>query len=453
MPQPQAPTRRQILRRSLAASALFAAPAIIPASALGSAGRPAPSERITMGVVGAGNQGMNDINAFLQDERVQIIAVCDVNRESAGYWGGTVRGREPVKAAIEARYASQSSSNTYKGCDTYLDFREMYARKDIDTVLLALPDHWHSISTIEAASAGKDIYGEKPLSLTIPEGRAMSDAVSRFGRIFQTGSQQRSDARFRHACELVRNGRLGRLHTVRVGLPGGTPDYGGGTGDYTDPQPVPDGFDYDRWLGPAPWAPYCPARCHVNFRWVFDYSGGQLTDWAGHHVDIAQWGMGTELTGPVRIENPHALYSDHPVWNTAVDYRFEAVYESGVRMIVSSRERGGVTFEGTDGWVWVTRGAIDAQRKSLLTSVIGPDETRLYDSRDHFRNFIDCVRTRAQPIAPIENAHRSISIAHLGNIAMKLGRGFGWDPARERILGDDAAQKMLTRAMRSPWGI
>ncbi|MFN9300779.1 MAG: Gfo/Idh/MocA family protein [Acidobacteriota bacterium] len=410
------------------------------------------NERITLGVIGCGNQGIGDMRGFLRDERVQVVAVCDVNRQSPGYWDGGLAGREPARSFVEWHYARDKKSGSFKGCDTYEDFRQLLARKDIDAVLIALPDHWHSIPVIMAARAGKDIYGEKPLSLTVHEGRLMADAVKKYNRVFQCGSQQRSDPRFRKACEIVRNGRIGKLHTVRVGLPGGTPDYGR-TQDRQDPEPIPDGFNYDFWLGPAPAAPYSPARCHVNFRWILDYSGGQITDWGGHHPDIAHWGMGAELSGPTSIRNGQATGAKEKIWNTATDFYFEANYASGVRMIVSSRLRGGVTFEGSDGWVWVNRGAIESSPASLLDYEPAENEIRLPRSQNHFRNFIDCVRSRQQPIAPIEQAHRSITVSHLGNISLRLGRDLAWDPNTERFLNDDSANSMLRRPLRSPWSL
>jgi predicted dehydrogenase len=441
--------RREFLK---SAGALASAPLFIPASALGRDGNIAPSNRISMGVIGTGNQGTGDMQGFLGDKRVQVVAVCDVNRETPGYWEGAIAGREPARVRVEWHYARDKRAGSYKGCTAYEDFREVIARKDIDSVLIALPDHWHSIPVIEAARAGKDIYGEKPLSLTIAEGRAMCAAVKANNRIFQCGSQQRSDLRFRKACEIVRNGGIGKLKTVTCGLPGGTPDLGK-TGDRQDPEPVPDGFNYDLWLGPAPAAPYAPARCFVNFRWILDYSGGQITDWGGHHPDIAQWGMGTVLTGPVAIRNGQAQWAKEKLWNTATDYYFEAIYENEVKLVVSSRVRGGVTFEGSDGQVWVNRGGIETSPMSLLDYEPGPNEVRLYRSDNHYRNFIDCVNSRQEPIAPIEQAHRSISIAHLGNISLRLGRDLRWDPKQERVLDDDAANQMLSRPMRKPWAI
>jgi predicted dehydrogenase len=279
----------------------------------------------------------------------------------------------------------------------------------------------------------------------------MSSAVSKSRVVFQTGSQQRSDARFRRACELVRNGRIGKLKTVRVGLPAGREDYAK-TGDRKKTDPVPAGFEYDRWLGPAPDAPYAPARCHVNFRWIYDYSGGQVTDWGGHHPDCAQWGMGTEMTGPIEIRKAQATFPPDPLWNTATEYAFEAVYEDGVTMIVSSKERMGVTWQGTEGWIYANRGKLETDPKGLLDSAIGPDEIHLYASDDHFRNFIDCVQSRGPTAAPVEVAHRSITIAHLGNIALRLGRErLRWDPRTEQIIGDEEAAAMLSRPYREPW--
>ncbi len=428
----------------------FLSSTLIPAATFGLQTTPPPSRRVTLGVIGCGNQGLNDLKLFLTDERVQIVAVCDVNRQSPGYWNGGIAGREPARDLVEWHYGRARQSGVYKGCAIYEDFRDLLRRPDIDAVLLALPDHWHAIATIAAARAGKDIYGEKPLALTIAEGRAMVNAVNDNQRIFQTGSQQRSDPRFRQACELVRNGRLGKLHTVVCGLPGGTPDFGL-TGHRQDPEPVPAGFNYDMWLGPAPDAPYAPGRCHVNFRWILDYSGGQITDWGGHHPDIAQWGMGTELTGPVAIRNGQATWAKEKLWNTATDFHFEAIYASGVKLICSSRVRQGVTFQGADGWVWVNRGAIEASPLGLLDYSPGPNEVRLPRSPHHARNFIDCVLSRQQPIAPIEQAHRSIAIAHLGNICLRLGRNLQWDPAAERFANDETANSMLSRPYRKPW--
>ncbi|MDH5399829.1 MAG: Gfo/Idh/MocA family oxidoreductase [Cyclobacteriaceae bacterium] len=444
--------RRTFIKKyGAAVSGVFLAPTIIPGSALGKNGHVAPSNRITIGIIGAGNQAGNDVKGFLRDDRVQITAVCDVNKESTGYWNGKVAGREFIKQMVVDAY-TEKHGKKYKSCKGYTDFRDVIARDDIDAVEIVTPDHWHAIPVMMAAKAGKDIYCQKPLALTIPEGRAMSNAVKKYNVVFQTGSQQRSNEHFRRVCELVRNGRIGELHTVRCGLPPGTPDFGK-TGHLTETAPVPKGFDYDMWLGPAPEAPYCPARTHVNFRWVLDYSGGQVTDWGGHHPDIAQWGMDTEHTGPVRIQNAKATWADHPVWNTATEFYFECVYANGVKMIISSKEETmGVKFEGTEGSVWANRGEHGANPVGLLDTVIGPDEIHLYKSDDHFKNFIDCVISREEPIAPAEVAHRSLTSPHLGNIAMMLEEDLEWDPVKEQITNNEKANKMLEREMREPWG-
>jgi predicted dehydrogenase len=442
------------LGRSAGTAALgFAFPTVIPGSALGLAGRPAPSNRINLAILGTGNQGFNDIRSFLRDERVQIVAVCDANRESGGYWEGKVGGREPARRLVDEHYAVKGSAETSRSCEAIADFRDVLRRRDIDAVEICTPDHWHAVMVVEACKAKKDIYCQKPLSLTVSEGRTMSYAVNRSGVVFQTGSQQRSDERFRRAAELVRNGYIGDLRTVRVGMPSGRTDYAK-TGAHKKPEPVPPGFDYDMWLGPAPEAPYAQARCHVNFRWIYDYSGGQVTDWGGHHPDCAQWGMGTELTGPVEIKNARAVFPPDELWNTATEFSFDAVYENGVVMTISNKEKMGVTFEGSKGTIYVNRGHLDANPKSLLDVKIKPDGVHLYKSDDHFRNFIDCVISRRPTAAPVETAHRSITICHLGNIAMRLKREkLAWDPRTEQIIGDDEAARMLNRPYRAPWSL
>jgi predicted dehydrogenase len=451
---PHHTSRRDFLGNTIRiAAAGFAFPTLIPGSALGLARNVSASNRITVAMIGTGNQGFNDINSFLGDERVQIVAVCDVNRESLGYWEGKIGGREPARRLVEERYGKHRPSGTYRGCDAVGDYREILGRQDIDAVEICTPDHWHALMVLDACKARKDIYCQKPLSLTVEEGRAMSYAVHKSNVVFQTGSQQRSDRRFRRAAELVRNGRIGELRTVRVGLPGGRTDYAK-TAGHKKPEPVPKGFDYDFWLGPARSAPFAPARCHVNFRWIYDYSGGNVTDWGGHHPDCAQWGMGTELTGPIAIKNAKGVFPPDELWNTATEFSFEAVYENGVTMVVSNREKMGVTFQGTQGTIYVNRGKLEAEPKSLLDSKIGPGGIHLYASDDHFRNFVDCVIAREPTAAPVEVAHRSITICHLGNIAMRLGRNtLRWDPRTERIIDDPEAMQMLSRPYRAPWAL
>jgi len=438
-------TRRLFLRRAATLGAASLAPQIVPASARGAEGRPAPSDRILMGCIGLGGQGDRDMRSFLGHAEVQVVALCDVDAGSRNYEQGWHRGLAPAREAVERHYAAQTQAGTYKGVFTTKDFRELLAREDIDAVAVATPDHWHAGIVVAAAKAGKDVHCQKPLSLTLADGRAMAEAVKRYGRVFQCGSQRRSSAKCRFSCELVRNGRIGQLHTIRVGLPGGHSNPG-----YTqpeDPMPVPEGFDYDTWLGPAPWAPYTFKRCHWTFRWIYDYSGGQVTDWGAHFIDMAHWGMGTERTGPVEVEGRAVYPRGGVLWNTATEFHFEATYANGLKMIVSSGG-GGVRFEGTEGSVDLEGGS---QPASLQSSVIGPAEIHLYESPSQYANFIECMRTRKEACAPVEIAHRSISVAHLGNIAMRLGRKVRWDPDTERFLGDPAADRLLSRTYREPW--
>ncbi|UCD75973.1 MAG: Gfo/Idh/MocA family oxidoreductase [Phycisphaerales bacterium] len=421
-------------RKFLQAASLLAAPCLIPSTAWGRGRSAAPGRRITIALIGCGGMGRANLNGFLNKPQVQVLAVCDPDRSR----------RESARGEVEKHYAQRAASGSYRGCENYNDFRDLLARDDLDAVIIASPDHWHGLHAVAAARAGKDIYGEKPLCLTIRQGRAMCEAIRRYRRVFQTGSQQRSDRRFRQVCELVRNGRIGRVRRIICGLPPGST-----TGNHP-PIPVPDGFDYDLWLGPAPWAPYCQNRTHYNFRHNLDYSGGKLTDWGAHHIDIAQWALGTMNTGPTLVQGVGEFPRDG-LWNAAINYRLNCRYDNGVHLIVSSRHENGVKFEGDEGWIFISRGRIEAAPESLLAEEIGPDEHRLYVSTDHRQNFLDCVRSRREPVAPIEHAHRSISIAHLGNIAMLLGRSIKWDPQRERIVGDDTASRMLDRAMREPW--
>jgi len=433
-------TRRQFLKGSAVAVTGFLAPAIVPASVFGAE---APSNRITIGFVGVGRMGMGDLQELLGHKEAQIVAVCDVDSN---------RVRNAQKT-VQAHYAKQNSGGTYKGCATYGDYRELVTQDDIDAVCVVTPDHWHALPAIAAAKAGKDIFLQKPLTLTIREGRVLSDTVRRYNRIFQVGSQQRSDALFRQACELVRNGRVGRLHTVKVGF--GTDP---GTGP-EPPMPVPDNLDYDFWLGPAPWAAYTEKRVHPQKDYdrpgwlrIAAYGAGMITGWGAHHNDIAQWGMGTEYTGPVEIQG-QTEYPKDGLWDVHGDFSIEYTYANGVKVICADNKKNkqGIVFEGTEGWVYVKRGQIDAQPKSMLTSTIGPDEIRLYKSNNHKANWLECIKSRAETIAPVEIGHRSCTVCLLGEIAMRLGRKLKWDPDKEQFIGDDQANRMLWRPMRSPW--
>jgi len=449
MAMPKRLTRRSFLRCvAAAAGAAAAAPYVVPASCLGAEGRPAPSNRITMGCIGLGGRGTVDMQSFLGYEQVQIVALCDVDAGSTRYEDAWLRGLAPAKETVEKHYGSKSPSGEYKGCAGYADFRDLLARQDVDTVCVATPDHWHAGIVVAAAKAGKDVYCEKPLSLTIADGRAMVEAVTRYGRVFQCGSQRRSSAQCRRSCELVRNGRIGKLQTVRIGLPGGHWIRSNAKKTF-DPEPVPEGFDYDLWLGPAPWAAYTFNRCHWNFRWNLDYSGGQVTDWGAHYIDMAQWGMGTERTGPVEVEGKGTWPERGALWNTATAFEFTCTYAGGVKMVVTS-SGGGVRFIGSDGWVDLEGGTEPA---GLARSVIGPDEIHLYESASQHGNFVECVVSRKPTAAPVEVAHRSITPSHLGNIAMLLGRKLRWDPEKETFLDDPQADAMRSRPYRSPWRV
>ncbi len=370
---------------------------------------------------------------FLAQSDARVVAVCDIDKKHLNN----------AKKEVDNKYGNQD-------CAAYHDFRELLARDDIDAVSIAVPDHWHGIISIAAAKAGKDIYGEKPLSHTLAEGRAMCDAVKKYGVIWQTGSWQRSVSNFRTACELVRNGRIGKVHTVEVGLPCGYYELKKGHDIIC---PVPDELDYDFWLGPAPYAPYSPARVHVNWRWHLDYGGGQLMDWIGHHVDIAHWGLGFDHTGPIEIEGC-GEYPRSGLWNAATRYRLNAKYAGGVNMLISGGHglRLGIKWIGDDGWIWVNRNeGLEASNSDILKEKIGPNEINLYHSPGHQRNFLDCIKTRATTLTPCEIAHRSATPGHLGQIAMQLGRKIRFNPDTEEVIGDEAASRILSHAMRSPW--
>jgi predicted dehydrogenase len=434
-------SRRDFLKASAVAGAGIALPMIVPSSVFGAE---APSERITVGCIGVGRMGTGDLGEALGFKQVQVVAVCDLDSKRAAI----------AQKRIESTYAKRSPGGDYKGCAVYADFRELCARTDIDAVQIATPDHWHTLPALEAARTGKDIFLQKPLTLTIQEGRILSDTVRRDGRVFQVGSQQRSDKEFHTACELVRNGRVGKLHTIQIGF---------GTDPGCKPQPtmpVPENLNYDMWLGPAPWAPYTEERVHpqnsISARpgWlrISDYGAGMITGWGSHHLDIAHWGMGTEYTGPIEIAG-EADFPKDGLWDVHGDFRIEYTYANGVKMIVADEKKvkGGVRFEGDKGWVWVTRGRIDAEPKSLLQETIGANETKLYVSNNHKGNFYECIKSRAPTISPVEVGHRSCSACLLGDIAMRTGRKLRWNPDKEQFVNDEAANRMLSKPMRAPW--
>ncbi len=404
-----------------------------------------PSERITLGVIGVGRMGLGDLRAFLNLNDVQVIAVCDVDQKRLQH----------AKQIVDQFYAQQTTAGKYKGCAQYSDFRELLARDDLDAVAIVTPDHWHALPAIAAARAGKDIFLQKPLTYTIPEGRLLSDTVQRYGRILQVGSQQRSDAKFRFACELVRNGRIGQLHTIKVGF--GQDPYG----TVHPPMPVPDNLNYDFWLGPAPFKPYTEKRVHPQNDYsrpgwmrIQDYCHGMITGWGSHHVDIAHWGMGKELGGPIAVQG-WAEFPKDGLWDVHGKFRLEYEYDNGVTMIVAdnSQNKQGVLFLGTEGWVYVRRGFLDAHPKSLLSSTIKPSEIHLYKSEDHKINFIQCIKQRRQPVAPVEIGHRSNSACIIGAIAMRLGQPLKWDVQNEQFTNNAQANRLLTRAGRHNWNV
>ncbi len=426
--------RRKLLR---SAAASVAMPCLVGAKALGfQQARPA-SERITTALIGSGARGLQ-----IAAGGEQIVAVCDVD----------AKHRENAKRHVEAMLGS-------RGVDAVGDFREVLARDGVDAVIIATPDHWHGPQTLAAMEAGKAVYVEKPLSLTIGEGRILADAARRYRAILQVGSQQRSDERFLRACELVRNGRIGELKNVWVEIPAR-----GGSDAPWSPRPVPPELDYEMWLGPAPWAPYHPHRCHYRFRFVSDYSGGDVTNWGAHQLDIAQWGIGADDCGPLAVEGHGKRY-----WTGLHDVYFDVhvnfTFAGGVTVQLRSGDAvrydgNGVRFEGTEGWVYVTRQKLEAEPKALLDTRIGPGDVRLLpdlaETGDtHMGNWLHAIRTR-RPDAlrvPVEAGHRSATMCHLANIAMELERPLEWDPAAEAFVGDDEANRLRSRPMREPWRI
>jgi predicted dehydrogenase len=416
-------TRRDFLKTAAA----LAVPCIVPARALGRARRPAPSERITLGLIGLGNMGSGHLETLLGFPEVQVLAVCDVD----------ARKRQRACQRVEEHYAAQSTEGTYRGCDQYNEFEELLARPDIDAVVIAVPDHWHAIIAIAACRAGKDVYCEKPLSLTIREAQEMVAAARRYGTVFQTGSQQRSSREFRYACELIRNGRIGKLERIHVGI--GLPSE-----DKELPEePVPPGFDWDRWLGPAPWKPYNAERCSGDYsggwRLIRDYSGGMTTDWGAHHFDIVQWALGMDGSGPVEIIPPGCRGYDTLTF----------IYENGIPMYRGGAN--GIRFVGSEGQIEVNRGYLKSTPAHITKDPIGPGEIHLYESPGHHQDWLNCICTRARPICDVAVGASTAIVCHLGNIASWLGRPIRWDPVSQQIVGDEAASRWLDRPRRAPW--
>ncbi|MCU0770167.1 MAG: Gfo/Idh/MocA family oxidoreductase [Verrucomicrobia bacterium] len=431
---------RPLSRRQFLASTglALAAPAILPSSVFG---QNSPANRLNIGVVGWGIMGPGNTQAFLKMKDCQVMAACDVDKNHL----------QAALNTINAHYRNQD-------CQAYRDYREMLARKDLDAVMLAVPDHWHMLTAVHAAQAGKHIYGEKPLARTIVEQQAIVKAVHRNKITWQTGSWQRSVANFHKAAELVANGHIGEVTHVEIGLPAGHGSYTPTPPSLAITDPPPD-LDYDFWVGPARMMPYREGYVHRNWRWNYNFGGGRLLDWVGHHMDIAHWGLGFDNNGPSEIEGEGEFPPAEAPWNTATRYRIELKYPRRITMTLAggwNDIRSGTKWIGTEGWVWVDREGFEASNPSWKDDYKRlPEEMRakrpLYVSANHQRNFIDCIRSGQPTITPVEVAHHSTIPGHLGLISMLVKRKIRWDPSKEEILDDPEASRLLTREYRKPW--
>ncbi len=451
-------SRRDFLKATaVGAVGAMAAPMVVPSSVMG---KDAPSNKINIGQIGCGRiSRSHDMPSTMPYDDARIIAVCDLDSKRL----------KEGKEFVEAWYRKNKGTTNPVDVKMYSNYQDLVADPDIDAVIVSTPDHWHVQPAIEAALAGKDIYLQKPLSLTIAEGRLLSDIVHRTGRIFQVGSQQRSEEQFRIACELVRNGRIGNVQTVKVGLPA---DPGG---DEEPEMPIPPNLNYEMWLGSTPYVYYTEKRVHPQDGfsrpgWLRceQFGAGMITGWGAHHLDIANWGMGTEYTGPIEIE-ANTVFPKSGLWNVHGPFHVRAKFANGATMLVSDEYPTGVRFEGSEGWIFVTRGnysvtdsdpktksenskALDASDPKILTSKIGPNEIHLHVSKEHHGDWLNSIKTRQQPAAPVEVAHRACTNCLLSHIAMKLPRKLQWDPKKERFDNDDEANSMLARAQRFPYG-
>jgi predicted dehydrogenase len=422
-------TRREFVTSAALAAASL--PAIVPSSALGDAKKEAASKRITLGFIGMGIQNRGHLGHFLGMKDVQVLAVCDVDKNR----------REFSQKMVEQRYAQDKKSGVFKGCAAYNDFHDLLGRSDIEAVVIGTPDHWHAIPVLEACKAKKDIYCEKPLSLTIHEAKAMIDAVRKYKRVFQTGSQQRSDREFRVACELVRSGRIGKIKRVNVNV--------GGPSKWCDlkEEKMEPGLDWDRWLGPAPRRPYNSVlsprginKFFPNWRLYREYSGGMMTDWGAHHFDIAQWGLGMDHSGPVKIIPPK-----DPKAEKGLRY----VYANGVEVVHDGG--GGVQFIGSTGEITVNRGHLSSKPADIIKQPLGKKDVHLYVSPGHQRDWLNCIRSRKKPICDVEIGARSVTVCHLGNLAYWNHRTLRWDPKKWEFLDDKEAAKWLDRERREKY--
>ncbi len=434
--------RRQFFKQSTVIAGAFAAPSIIPSYVLG---QEAPSEKLNIGMIGLGWRGFQLMEQAYRNPNIQIAALADVDRPYLLHAQGFLDGHEGVDRKWIEGGGSQMKrvSMPEKAVEAYADYERMLERKDIDAVIIAVPDHWHAKLYIDAMQAGKDVYGEKPLSLTIKQGRAIADTASETGRIFQTGTQQRSANEFLTACEYVRNGRIGEVKEVEVGI-GGAPQT-----ERVPNEPVPPGLNWLKWLGPAPYNPYNPLRCHVTFRWFFDYSGGMVTDWGAHHLDITQWGLGMDRSGPRFVEGK--AETKPGFYTTFTGFNFTFTYPNGVLVKFGNGLKGGVTFKGTKGSIWCTRGKKSSDPEDLFNEPLRSSDIRLYESNNHMQNWVDCVKTREQPISNAETGHRSVTVCHIANICGHVGRKLEWDAEKEQFVNDPEANTYLDREQRKPY--
>jgi predicted dehydrogenase len=425
--------RRSFLR-SLATTAagVAVAPVVASPRALGNHRLRPPSDRVRLGFIGVGNRGKQNLDAFLaMGNRVDVVALADVD-----------------SSHLKDSHAKVQSQG-WENCIAYGDYRKLLENKDIDAVVVSTPDHWHALQTIHACQAGKDVYCEKPLSLTIAEGQAMVSAARSNRRIVQTGSQQRSDDKFRVACEMVRSDRIGKVHTIRVGI--SQVNFGTRVPILNRRNPPPE-LDYDFWLGPAPYRPYDPKRVHYNFRFFWDYSGGQLTNMGAHHLDIAQWGLGTDEGGPISAEGKSRYDAENrfevPEW-------FEVLYKyaNGTTIICGQDQPDGTTFEGATGTIYVNREKLESMPSRVVLEPLAASDVHLNKSQNHYGNWLDCIRSRELPICDVAIGHRSASVCHLGNIAVRSQKTVDWDPIKEVIIGDDGLAQMTQRPYRAPWSL
>ncbi len=424
-------------RRFLAqASGAAAAPLIVPASVLGAEGRAPANSRLRVGMIGVGGRGQAHLGGLLGNRVTQVLAVCDPFRSKMN----------AAKAKVDKRYADDAGRGSYRGCATTTDFRDITERDDIDAVVIASPEFWHALHTVWSVRAGKDVYCEKAMTLTHAESRAVVEAVRRHRRVFQLGTQQRSDRRFRQACHLARNGYLGTLKTIRVGVPGGR------ALPVAKPAAPPADIDYAMWLGPAPWSPWNDMKCSFNWYFMSDYCIGWIGSWGVHHIDIAAWGCPGLAQGKLRIGGT-ATFPAEGMADTSVTWDVEATTAAGVKLHFTDnkKERQGCRFEGTEGWVHVRRGGIQADPPSLLGVKPKPEDEHLYVSSNHMGNFLDCVRTRRDPVSPVEAGYVATTITILSDIATRVGRPLVWDWERRAFEKDDTADAMLSRPMRAPW--